>query len=88
MKLIIINKLTECLYIGYGDTLLECIYDLSSEKIKEGIFANISDYYSNNNDFLDDDEYNSFIEKLSNYRIKNRIYSWCNHNNYNYLIKR
>ena len=87
---LIVWKFDQYYYIGYGETLLECIYDLSKETIKEGILVEIYEYYSNNDDFIvdeDDEEFNIFIEELSNSKINDRIYSWCSRNNYKYHIE-
>ena len=87
---LIVWKFDQYSYIGYGDTLLDCIYDLSKETIKEGILTEIYDYYSNNDDFIvdeDDEEFNLFIEELSNAKISDRIYSWCSRDNYKYHIE-
>lgn len=91
MKLIIINKLTEWIYVGYGETLLECVYDLSNEEIKEGLFFELSESYAEDEMFYNDDgefledAYNAFIEELSNSKINDRLYSWCKRNNYYYI---
>lgn len=77
-------------HIGIGNTLLECIYNLSNGNIREGIIANISEYYPDNDfydneDFLED-VYNTFKEELSNSDIENRVYRWREYNNCKYKI--
>ena len=86
MKLTIKNKINDWQFFGYGNTLLECIYDLSSEKIKEGIFLELSESYAEDERFYNDDEfledaYNDYISNLPNSYINNIIYSWCERNN-------
>ena len=92
MKLIIKNKITDWRFFGYGDTLLDCIYDLSNEKIKEGIFLELYESYAEGERFYNDDEfledeYNTYIEELPNSAIENRVYRWCQDNNFNYKIE-
>ena len=78
-------------HIGFGETLLDCIYNFSSEKIKEGLFAELDDFYGC--DFIDEDgdfdeeKYNKFISELHQNEIDERIYCWCDRNNYNYTIE-
>lgn len=92
MKLAIKNKVTDWQFFGYGDTLLECIYDLSSEKIKEGIFLELFESYAEDERFYNDDEfleeaYNDYISNLPNSTINNSIYSWCERNKHSYQIE-
>ena len=79
-------------HIGFGETLLDCIYKFSSEKIKEGLLAELYEFYGDNDDFIDADgdfdeeKYNKFISELHQNEIDERIYCWCDRNNYNYTV--
>ena len=89
---LIVWQFDEYTYIGYGETLLECIYDLSNEKMKEGILLELSESYAGGERFYNDgefleDKYNDYISNLSNSCINDRIYRWCNRNNYKYHIE-
>ena len=78
--------------IGFGETLLDCIYKFSSEKIKEGLLADLYEFYADNDDFVDadgdfdDEKYNQFLQDLHQIEIDERIYSFCDRNNYNYTV--
>ena len=80
-------------HIGFGETLLDCIYKFSSEKIKEGLLAELYEFYADNDDFVDadgdfdDEKYNKFISELHQNEIDERIYCWCQGNNYNYTVE-
>lgn len=93
MKLIIKHEVTDWVYVGYGETLLKCIYDLSKESLKEDILIDIYEYYAGNEKFYNhddeflDDEYNTYIEELPNSAIENMVYRWCQDNNFNYKIE-
>ena len=79
-------------HIGFGETLLDCIYNFSDEKIKEGLLANLYEFYADNDDFVDADgdfdeeKYNQFLQDLHQIEIDERIYSYCDGNNYEYTI--
>ena len=78
--------------IGFGKTLLDCIYKFSSEKIKEGLLSDIYEFYADNDGFededgdFDDEKYNQFLQDLHQIEIDERIYSYCDRNNYKYTI--
>lgn len=95
MELKIIKQLENKTYehIGFGNTLLDCIYGLSSDKVKECLLQEVYDFYAyDSNEFddengdFDNDKYNKFITDLHQNEIDERIYCWCNSNNYNYFV--
>ena len=80
-------------HIGFGETLLDCIYNFSSEKIKEGLLAELYDFYGDDDYFIVEDgefleeKYNHFLQSLKQYAIDERIYSYCDGDNYKYTVE-
>ena len=60
------------------------------QKTRNAVFTNMGDLearFSDEDGDFDDEKYNQFINELHQNEIDERIYSWCDRNNYNYTVE-